>query len=214
MVPPVPDSESQPASDATPLTLEDLREELVAGASEARRGNRRTLEILKQFGETLDGLTHIVGETREAVRDIPRTPAAGGDDEELPRERARELADLADRVERVAAGFDRPPAATPGWWPGARKLSREWREAWAMQADAFEILRGHLKSMLSRAGLERMETEGRPFDPETMTAVESAVDAARPDHTVLAELRPGWRRAGDGELLRPAEVRVSRKPAE
>jgi molecular chaperone GrpE (heat shock protein) len=81
-----------------------------------------------------------------------------------------------------------------------------------MQADAIGILQSHLDTLITRAGLERIETLGRPFDPATMTAVESAADAEKPDHTVLAELLMGWRHAG-GELLRPAQVRVSRKPA-
>ena len=79
-----------------------------------------------------------------------------------------------------------------------------------MQADALGILRGHLTTLLKRADLVQLEVLDRPFDPNTMTAVESAVDPAKPDHAVLAELLPGWRHAATGQLLRPAHVRVSR----
>ena len=81
-----------------------------------------------------------------------------------------------------------------------------------MQADALGILGSHLEVLLARAGLRRLAAVGEPFDPATMTAVESAVDAGKPDHTVLAELLPGWCHAATGELLRPAQVRVSRRP--
>ena len=53
---------------------------------------------------------------------------------------------------------------------------------------------------------------GKPFDPNTMTALDSAVDPRLPDHTVLAEMLPGWQHDG-GQLLRPAQVRVSRLAA-
>ncbi len=81
-----------------------------------------------------------------------------------------------------------------------------------MQADALEILRSHVGLLLQRADLERMQVLGEPFDPGTMMAVESAVDPAKPDHTVLAEILPGWRHAHTHQLIRPAQVRVSRRP--
>ncbi len=208
-----PESDAEPAVDAG-VTLGQLHEELIAGSSEMRRGNRRMLDVLKNFGTVLDALSATVNDTHKAVRALPAAasarPPEGGD---LPREWALSLAELADRIARVDQGFSRPPAAVSSWWPGSRKAAAAWKEAWAMQADALGILAGHLEVLLARAGLQRLDAVGEPFDPATMTAVESAVDAGKPDHTVLAELLPGWRRAATGELLRPAQVRVSRRPA-
>ena len=210
---PSPDIDIDPDLDtATPpaITLDELHGELLAGSTEARRGNRRTLEILKNFGDVLDAMSGTVNATHQAVRALPTAGASAGGDG-LSREWALALVETADRIKRIADGFSRPPAAPSGWWPGARKSADAWADAWAMQADAVGILQSHLDTLITRAGLERIETLGRPFDPAPMTAVESAADAEKPDHTVLAELLAGWRLAG-GEMLRPAQVSVSRKP--
>lgn len=207
------DDDAGPDEDSA-VTLAQLHEELIAGSSETRRGNRRMLDVLKNFGTVLDALSATVNDTHKAVRALPAAasarPPEGG---ELPREWALALAELADRIARVDQGFSRPPAAASGWWPGSRKADAAWKEAWAVQADALGILGSHMNVLLARAGLQRLATVGEAFDPATMTAVESAVDAGKPDHTVLAELLPGWRHAATGELLRPAQVRVSRRPA-
>lgn len=202
------DYETEPDTpEPAAITLESVHEELMASTSEARRGNRRTLDVLKNFGSVLDSLSAMVEDTRKAVR---TTGTAASTDDSLPREWALSLVEIADRIARIADGFSRPPATSPGWWPGARKRHADWTEAWAMQADALSILRSHLDSLLSRAGLERLRTLGQPFDPAIMTAVESTPDSSKPDHTVLAELLPGWRRTATNDLLRPAQVRVSR----
>lgn len=198
------DEEEEPG-----VTLGELHEELIATTTETRRGNRRTLEVLKNFGAVLDALSATVNDTHKAVRALPTAPRPT-DGGELAREWALALVEMADRLGRVAEGFARPPAATASWWPGARKSAAAWHDAWAMQSAAVGILRSHLESLLQRAALVRMEVVGRPFDPATMTAVESVVDDAQPDHTVLAELLPGWRHATSGQLIRPAQVRVSR----
>ncbi len=199
-----------PAPAASGVTLASLHEELMAGASEARRGNRRTLDVLKNFGTVLDSLSTTMEETRKAVRSAGAASAA---EDALPRVWALALVEMADRIARISDGFSRPPETGGGWWTGARKSNAAWAEAWAMQADALGIFRSHLDSQLARAGLERLHVTGRPFDPAEMTAVESAPAADQPDHTVLAEILPGWRRTATGELLRPAQVRVSRRPA-
>jgi hypothetical protein len=191
-------------------TLAELHEELLATAAESRRGSRRTLDVLKQFGTMLDALAATVNDTHKTVRAQPAPAVAGSG--ELPGEWTLALVEMADRRGRVADGFSRPPATAARWWPGSGAALAAWREAWTVQADGFAILRGHLESLLKRAGLVRMEVLGKPFDPATMTAVESVPDAGRPDHTVLAELLPGWRQEPAGRLIRAAQVRVSRRP--
>lgn len=192
------------------VTLASLHDELMAGTSEARRGNRRTLDVLKNFGSVLDSLSSMMAETHKATRLASAATAAS---DALSRDWALALVEMADRSARISDGFSRTPVSGGGWWPAARKRQAAWADAWAMQADALDIFNSHLDSLLSRAGLERLRTIGQPFDPAVMTAVESAPDADHPDHTVLAEILAGWRRTATNELLRPAQVRVSRRPA-
>ena len=211
---PAPDVDDDAFEDEepAPITLHDLHGEVVANATETRRAARRTLEVLKNFGSVLDALSATVNDTHKAVRTLPQAASRQADGGDLPREWALALVELADRVERVGSGFARPPATRASWWPGTRKALAAWSEAWAMQADALGILRGHLDVLLQRASLKRLVVVGKPFDPNTMTALDSAVDPRLPDHTVLAEMLPGWQHDG-GQLLRPAQVRVSRLAA-
>ena len=201
------------AEEPSGLSLHDLHGELVASAAETRRGTRRILDVLKNFGSVLDALSATVNDTHKGLRAMPAPATRQSEGGELPRDWALALVELADRIERISNGFPRPPAACAGWWPGTRKAQAAWREAWAMQADALGILRSHLDVLLQRAALERLDVVGKPFDPNTMTALDSALDPERPDHTVLAELLPGWQHRFSGQLLRPAQVRVSRLPA-
>jgi len=69
---------------------------------------------------------------------------------------------------------------------------------------------GHLGEFLKREGVRRFETLGQQFDPLRMTAVAAEPDATRPPHTVIEEIVPGYVR--EGELLRPAQVKVTRQP--
>jgi GrpE len=205
------DDEFLETEDDSEVTLELLHEELVATTAETRRGNRRVLEVLKNLSGVLDALSATSNDTHKALRALPAltstAPAAGSG---LPHVWALALVELADRLDRVAHGFTCPPSSGPSWWPGARRKMKAWRDAWETQADAISILRSHLAATLQRADLERLEVVGRPFDPNTMTAVESTVDLEKPDHTVLAETLPGWRNTRSGQLVRPAQVQVSR----
>lgn len=196
--------------------IRELHQEFIAATSEARRGDRRMFEILKNFGGMLEAISATALDTHKAVRALPAAAAqgsAGADASSLPTDWALALVDLADRIDRILSGFDRPPESTGEWWPGTRKTAASWREAWDMQAAAFSILHSHIQSLLSRAGLQRMDFIDKPFDPQTMTAVEAVVDPALPDHTVVGVLLPGWRCATSDRVIRPAQVKVSRKTA-
>jgi molecular chaperone GrpE len=69
-----------------------------------------------------------------------------------------------------------------------------------------EIVYAELLGVLERTGLERIEAEGKPFDPTVHEAVMS-VDGDGGDPVVVEEMRSGWRLKG--RLLRPAMVKVS-----
>ena len=62
----------------------------------------------------------------------------------------------------------------------------------------------------SSVGVERIEAEGKPFDPNLHEAIGSEESEETDEDTVTAELRPGYRM--HDRVLRPALVRVSRRP--
>jgi molecular chaperone GrpE len=70
----------------------------------------------------------------------------------------------------------------------------------------------HLEEALASVGVQPIETVGRPFDPKLDEAIGSEESDEHPDDTVLTELRRGYRM--HDRVLRPALVKVSRRPAQ
>ena len=71
-----------------------------------------------------------------------------------------------------------------------------------------EMVYRELLSVLEKHGVERMETVGKPFDPQFHEAVAVSPHPDGPAGTVLEEVRAGFLKGG--KLLRPASVIVSR----
>src|SRR4051794_4671175 len=73
-----------------------------------------------------------------------------------------------------------------------------------------ELVYAELVSVLERAGLERIEAKGTPFDPNEHEAV--IQDDGDGEPYVDDVLRTGWKLKG--RVLRPAMVKVTRKTEE
>ncbi len=69
-----------------------------------------------------------------------------------------------------------------------------------------ELVYADLVSVLERNGLERIEAEGTPFDPQEHEAVMQDDGAGEP--VVGQVLRTGWKLKG--RVLRPSMVKVTR----
>jgi molecular chaperone GrpE len=76
----------------------------------------------------------------------------------------------------------------------------------------FELIHRQLWDALSREGLERIEAEGKKFDPHVHHAIEGVESQEHEDGTVVAVLLPGY--VLRGKILRPATVRVVVQPAQ
>jgi molecular chaperone GrpE len=77
-------------------------------------------------------------------------------------------------------------------------------------AKGVELIYQRLFDALKKLGLEPIETEGQPFDPNLHQAVERVETEEGEDQTVLGEFQRGYNFRG--KLLRPAMVRVAVKP--
>jgi molecular chaperone GrpE len=73
-----------------------------------------------------------------------------------------------------------------------------------------ELIHRQLFDVLTRAGLEVIETSGQLFDPHYHQAVETVEDAGRRDQEIVEELQRGYKL--NHRLLRPAIVKVAVKP--
>jgi molecular chaperone GrpE len=74
-----------------------------------------------------------------------------------------------------------------------------------------ELIYKQFSDALAAAGLEAIEADGQPFDPNLHHAVERVESTNLPDHHVVATLQKGYRFRQ--RLLRPALVRVAVHPA-
>ena len=141
---------------------------------------------------------------------------------------AAEKADLADRLLRARAEFDNARRR-------AERERSEFLQFAAMDlvkdvlpvlddferalkvetadrnyAKGVELIYQRLYETLKKLGLEPIEADGRPFDPNLHQAVERVETREAEDQTVLGEFQRGYN--FKGKLLRPAMVRVAVKP--
>ncbi len=73
-----------------------------------------------------------------------------------------------------------------------------------------ELIYKQFADILARAGLEKIDTFGKTFDPLIHHAIERVETTEYPDNQVLGEMQPGYR--FKNELVRPALVRVAVHP--
>ena len=73
------------------------------------------------------------------------------------------------------------------------------------------MIRDQFVKHLESRGLEPIKAKGNPFDPTHSEAVMQEDDENLPDKTVLEELRQGYML--NGQVIRPAQVKLSRRPA-
>ena len=76
----------------------------------------------------------------------------------------------------------------------------------------FELIYRQLENTLSKKGLEQIDAEGKPFDPNLHHAVEQVKTTDYPDGTVVGVLQTGY--IVHGKVLRPAMVRVAANSAQ
>ncbi len=73
--------------------------------------------------------------------------------------------------------------------------------------DGLSLILAQLMGVLSKFGLNPIETEGQPFDPAHCDAVRTLPSDHVPEGVVMKQVRPGYRL--NTKLLRPAQVVVS-----
>src|SRR5262249_40111730 len=76
--------------------------------------------------------------------------------------------------------------------------------------EGYRLSLGYLDDLLFQFQVHPIECEGRPFDPRRMNAVDVEETDRTAEGTVLSVYRTGYE--WNGELFRPAQVRVARRP--
>ena len=73
--------------------------------------------------------------------------------------------------------------------------------------ESFNLVHKQVIDVLTKLGLETIETEGKEFDPNFHDAVMQTPTSDKPEHTIINELQKGYK-MGD-KVLRPALVNVA-----
>jgi molecular chaperone GrpE len=192
----------QPVEERDPPDLYSLFEELAALRNESRKGNRKSAELFSQFGASLGGFEEEMKRLRGQLTRLETAPSAAQD---LPRSHCLALVEMLDRLHRLRRAIQRmPPPGRFAFLPP----SAAWQEAGKSLRQGFDILVTHLETLTTQAGLRPIPTAGLAFDPTAMIAVDAVATSGRPANVVLEEISPGY--AWRGEVLRPAEVRISK----
>lgn len=146
---------------------------------------------------------------REAAENFERFVRAKADIENILKRHQREL---SERARYDGEGLARDIlAAVDDLERALEHAGRGGDDTSALSGGVELVLKG-LVAALKRNGVERVEAEGKPFDPaehEAVTMVETA-DVA--PNTVVAVFRAGYRMRD--RLLRAAMVSVSKAPVE
>ena len=75
--------------------------------------------------------------------------------------------------------------------------------------DGHRLTLAHLDDALRARGVSLIECEGLPFDPQRMSAVETASSESLPEGAVVEVYRTGYE--WNGKVLRAAQVKVARR---
>lgn len=135
------------------------------------------------------------------------------------REILSSLLDLRDRLERGrelvgARETAITLAAKPRWWTtifGRKTAPDPAMEATAALVRGYELGIERLDQTLDEFNAREIQCQGESFDPRRMNAIESMESDEVPPGTVIEVYRSGYE--WNGEVFRPAQVKVSRAPA-
>lgn len=134
------------------------------------------------------------------------------------REALSALIDLRDRLgrgrESVRASEIEIAAASPaGWWERlwGKRAVNSGADAVAALIRGYELGIERLDQTLNEFNAREIRCQGESFDPRRMNAIESEESATVPAGIVLEVYRSGYE--WNGEVFRPAQVKVSREPA-
>ncbi len=224
---------SKPTSGDAPSDLYSLWSAITALSQEVRIQGR----TFKQLNDTLEPITELpfaVNEVSKSQREsLEQLSQTVNSLKELHAEQKREmeeefrvrlirpllmvLFDIRDRLRRGLNSVrenlrDAQALGKKSWLESliSRKETSGSPQVEAVKAleEGYFLSLQRLDDELDHLGVRRIEDIGGPFNPHVMNAIEISEVADIPDGTVLEIYRPGYEL--DGELLRPAEVKVAR----
>ena len=194
-----------------PAAAYSLWEAMTALTQEVKLQGRSFKELNDTLGSQAD---RMVERERDLVRETERR-------ETERRCRKEVLGVLIDLRDRLGRGLDSVRASqaeisTTAWrgWR-ARIFSRPGEDAagatLAALKKGYELGLERLDQTLEEFNAREIPCEGQAFDPRRMNAIDRQESSVVPEGTVIEVYRSGYE--WDGEVFRPAQVKVSCAPA-
>jgi molecular chaperone GrpE (heat shock protein) len=173
----------------------------------------------QELNHTLAGQTAKVAEELRAVYAERERTLQREVERRCRREALGALIDLRDRLVRGRESVrtnkaERASAARTSWLTrvlGKQTPDPATHEALGALVRGYELGIERLDQTLGEFQAQEIRCQGESFDPRRMNAIDSEESATVPDGTVLEIYRSGYE--WNGEIFRPAEVKVSRAPA-
>ena len=170
----------------------------------------------KDLNDTLGSQASRIGEElraayRERERELQREV-----ERRCRREILSALVDLRDRLGRGLESVEEGAAeiSKASWLQ--RLITKPGKDPAAAMLSAlrkgYELGVERLDQTLDEFNAREIRCEGQPFDPRRMNAIDRQESSAVPEGTVLEVYRSGYE--WNGEVFRPAQVKVSSAPAE
>ncbi len=155
--------------------------------------------ITRDANALFEQVTKLMGEKLELTDTLKRRQADFENyrkrvERERQQEHHRGAEGLIETLLPVLDGFERALAANND-------------PAYENYRKGFELIYRQLENILAKRGLERIDAEGKNFDPHLHHAVERVETTDYADGTVIGVLQAGY--IFHGKVLRPAMVRVT-----
>lgn len=199
--PPVPAAAAVEIEDDAP-TLNPEAEEAVtaeAGTPAPEISREAVFELMQELRQKTDALARLTDERSDLYDKLLRKQAEFENfrkrgEREMQEAYVRARADLLTDLLPVLDNFD---------------LAMQHADNASADVihEGMQLIHRQMLDSLLRLGLEPIDADGQPFDPELHEAVATEVSEEVPDHTVVNVLQRGYR-LGD-RLLRPARVKVA-----
>jgi len=186
------------SADADDPDLFSLMAELAALKNEVKLESKQIKQAYEQFRDLFDTLR--LSNERLAA-ELERIQQ---DEEQIARMAERTLLlELLELRDRLNLGYDHASGYQPNWLARLAKAD----EFIAGMSRGLEMNLRRVDELLVRRDVYPIASLGRPFDPQTMTAVELSADRGRKQGEVVADVRIGYLQGE--QLLRAAEVVVN-----
>ncbi|HEX4227142.1 MAG TPA: nucleotide exchange factor GrpE [Bryobacteraceae bacterium] len=187
---------------------------MTALTQETKLQGRAFQELNRAFAAQME---KVADELRAAYAERDRTMQRDTE-RRCRREALSALIDLRDRLGRGresvrASEVEIGAASRAGWWDRVfgKRVTNPGADAVGALIRGYELGIERLDQTLDEFNAREIRCQGESFDPRRMNAIESEESAAVPGGTVLEVYRSGYE--WNGEVFRPAQVKVSREPA-